>query len=229
MNVDFWAARWGQHRIGFHLEDVNPKLLSHGPRWLAFTSWDEALPLANRKILVPLCGKALDLRWLAEQGAEVTGVEFVEQAALSFFTEQGLDFVEQRSGVGKAFVSNVRGFNVRIVVADFFALKAEDLGPFDAAYDRAALVAIEPRRRLEYANQLGRLCSLGARLLLVTFEHDTGHGPPFTVPQSEVPRLLGETFSPAMLEDSDLLLTEPQFRARGASYCREQVWLGERI
>jgi thiopurine S-methyltransferase len=229
MNLDFWAARWGQHRIGFHLQDVNPKLLIHGPRWLDFSSWDEARPLANQKILVPLCGKALDLRWLAERGAEVTGVEFVEQAAVSFFAEQQLEFAQQPWRLGKALVSTDPGFKVRIVVADFFALKADELGHFDAIYDRAALVAVDPQRRAEYANQVARLCPIGARLLLMTFEHDTGNGPPFTVPQDEVSALFGETFSPALLEDSDLLLTEPQFRARGASYCREQVWIGRRI
>jgi thiopurine S-methyltransferase len=229
MNLDFWAARWGQQRIGFHLKDINPKLLSHGPRWFDLTSWESSLPLAGHRILVPLCGKALDLRWLAGLGATVTGVEFVEQAARAFFAEQELDFAEHPWPQGKLFVCTSSDLNLRILVTDFFALKPSDLGPLDAVYDRAALVAVEPRMRTRYADPLARLCPARTRLLMITFDHDSGSGPPFSVPQRELSSLFVETFALTLLEDSDLLLTEPQFRQRGATHCREQVWLGRRL
>lgn len=229
MNFDFWAARWSQQRIGFHLPEVNPSLLSHGPRWIEATSWDQPLPLAGRNILVPLCGKALDLRWLAALGAQVVGVEFVEQAACAFFEEQGLGWVERPLRTGREFVCATPGLSIRILVADFFTLNGpDDVGLVDAVYDRAALIALAPERRRQYAECLATWCPNGARLLLVTLEHDAGSGPPFTVPRGEVADLFGETFAPTLVADTDLLLAEPQFQRRGASHCRELVWLGTR-
>src|SRR5690606_34667724 len=228
MHRDFWAARWEQQRIGFHLSEVNPHLLSYYRPWLAPTSESPTRPLVGRKILVPLCGKALDLRWLADRGAQVTGVEFVEQAAITFFEEQGLEFVTRTHRAGKMLVSATGGVSIRIIVADFFALTSDDVGPVDAVYDRAALIAVEPDKRARYASQLAGLCRTGARLLLITLEHDMGSGPPFTVPRSEVHATLGVTFALELVDDRDLLSSQSQFSARGATSLRELVWLATR-
>lgn len=228
MHLDFWQARWTQQRIGFHRADVNPHLLAHGSEWLGLADADAAAPLAGKRILVPLCGKTLDLRWLADGGADVVGVEFVEQAAVSFFEEQGLPY-ERIAGRGATLLRSTEpSVKIGIWVADFFEIRAEELGAIDAVFDRAALVAIAPRDRSRYAEQLARLCAPGARLLLVTFEHDIDGGPPFSVPRDEVPALFGETFGPSLQQDDDILVSEPAFRERGAQYCRELVWLGTR-
>ena len=41
---------------------------------------------------MPLCGKSLDMKWLAEQGHSVVGIDIVELAAQQFFTENDLPF-----------------------------------------------------------------------------------------------------------------------------------------
>lgn len=228
MHFDFWAARWNQQQLGFHLKEVNSSLLSHGPQWLGFDSWSDHQPLRGRRILVPLCGKTLDLRWLARHGAEVTGVEFVEQAAVAFFAEQQLDHTQQHTDQGKVFVCSNPGMDLRIAVGDFFEVPSIKLGAFDAVYDRAALVALEPTSRARYADRLADLSKVGARLLLVTFEHDTGGGPPFSVPSSDVRALFGKTFAPEVVRDSNLIDDEPKYRERGATQLRELVWIGER-
>mgnify|MGYP001582329041 FL=1 len=52
MDSQFWRERWARNQIGFHLPEVNPYLQRHWPR----------LALAQgAKVLVPLCGKSLDL------------------------------------------------------------------------------------------------------------------------------------------------------------------------
>ena len=40
---------------------------------------------AGDNILVPLCGKSLDMLWLAERGFQVTGIEISELAVQDFF------------------------------------------------------------------------------------------------------------------------------------------------
>ena len=76
MEPQFWQERWAINQIGFHLSEVNPYL----PRlWPSLNLPEEA------KVLVPLCGKSLDLNWLTSQGHRVLGVEFSEKAVLAFF------------------------------------------------------------------------------------------------------------------------------------------------
>ncbi len=76
MHKDFWQERWAHNEIGFHLDDVHPGMRRHWPRL--------ALP-DGATVLVPLCGKSLDLAWLAGQGFNVVGVELSEKAVEAFF------------------------------------------------------------------------------------------------------------------------------------------------
>ena len=77
-----WQERWREGRIGWHQSGGHPGLQRHWP-------W------TGRRVLVPLCGKAVDLRWLAERGNAVVGVELSPLAVESFFAEQGLQYTIQ--------------------------------------------------------------------------------------------------------------------------------------
>ncbi|MGO1893263.1 MAG: thiopurine S-methyltransferase, partial [Luteimonas sp.] len=66
MEPDFWHERWQQNRIGFHQEKPLPLLLKH---------WPSLGLAAGSRVFVPLCGKSLDMPWLAERGHRVLGVE----------------------------------------------------------------------------------------------------------------------------------------------------------
>ena len=71
MNSKFWQQRWQEGRIGFHQFDVNPELIKY------FSTL--ALPISSQ-VLVPLCGKSVDMVWLAYAGYDVVGIELVESA-----------------------------------------------------------------------------------------------------------------------------------------------------
>ena len=76
---DFWQTRWDTSQTGFHEAKVNSFLLAHV----------DSLELqAGSRVLVPLCGKTVDLTFLGER-ATVVGVEFVERAAADYFAERG--------------------------------------------------------------------------------------------------------------------------------------------
>lgn len=218
MQRSFWDSRWAEGKIGFHESEVNPALVRFG---------DFAPPTrrdAPPRVLVPLCGKSLDLVWIAQKGIEVVGIEFVAKACDEFFEERGERPEELTLGGWPAR----RAAGVTLVQADFFRVTPEALGRFDGVYDRAALVAIEPERRPDYATQLARLAAPGGKLLLLTFVHDIGHGPPHSVPEGDVRRTLGPTFGVDLVSDEDILPGEPRFQERGATYMREQVWTGTR-
>lgn len=81
MQPEFWYSRWQNNQIGFHQRAVNPYLQRFWPGL--------EVPVGAR-VLVPLCGKSLDLAWLAAQGYGVLGVELSQTAIEGFFEEQGL-------------------------------------------------------------------------------------------------------------------------------------------
>jgi len=156
-----WHERWRDGRISFHEGRVNAFLARHLSRLGT-----------GRRVLVPLCGKAEDLAYLAAAGHEVIGIELVPEAAEAFFDEH----------------PHLREGPVRIVVGDFFATTAADVGPIDAFYDRAALIALPDELRPRYVEHLRRLVAPGAPGLVITIEYrqELAAGPPFAVFEDEV-------------------------------------------
>ena len=223
MEESFWHERWQAGRIGFHLGEVNPNLVAQHDAWLGRAGVDPQTA-SDARVLVPLCGKSEDLAWLAAAGHEVVGVEFIESAARTFFEEHELPFEIEPGSRGPT----LRAAGIAIVVGDFFACTEEDIPRCSLAYDRAALVAVAPELRKRYAQQLSRLLVPGGGLLLVSFEHDLESGPPFSVPPDEVRALFGGSFELDLVDEHDILASEPRFAERGASIMREQVYLGRR-
>lgn len=178
MDVAFWAQRWSEGRIAFHEGKANGFLSRH------------ARVLAGRTVLVPLCGKAEDLAFLAAQGHDVVGIEVVEDAVKAFFAEHELTPTVRELGSGGSGGRRVySAANITIVAGDFFAATREDVGPVDGYYDRAALIALPPETRPRYVEHVRRLLGEGARGLLVALEHANGSGPPFSVGDAEVQTL----------------------------------------
>jgi thiopurine S-methyltransferase len=213
MDPAFWHARWQQGQIGFHQAEVNPYLLQHSA----------ALgPARGLRVLVPLCGKTLDLAWLAEQGHEVVGVELSPLAVEAFFADRGVAPVTQQAG---PFIS-YRGVGIEILCGDVFALDAERAGPLSAVFDRAALVALPSPLRERYVQLIADLLPAGARLLLVTFEYEPAEiaGPPFSVTEATVRALYEPHFEITRLARHDSLGAEPQLRARGMTSLHEGVY-----
>lgn len=188
-----WASRWSVGRIGFHQSDINRQLLAH-----ADAVWGELVG----RVYVPLCGKTLDMVFLAERAEEVVGVEFVEQAVAEFFDERGLTPRIERE-------PHIR-YNAgpyTLYAADFFDLTAAELGTIDAVFDRASLVALDEPTRVRYAQHLGAILPTGAKVLLVSFDYDQSQmsGPPFAVSNDEVRRLYTDNFEIERLETVDAL------------------------
>lgn len=182
METKFWIERWKQRQIGFHQAEVNPLLKAN---------WDKlALPVGST-VLVPLCGKSLDLLWLAAQGYRVIGVELSEIAVSEFFLADGQHPKISRVGKFKQFSAG----NIIIYCGNFFALTKEQIADTSGVFDRAALIALPADMRRDYANHLQSLLPGGAQTLLVSLEYDQSQmsGPPFCVLSEEVQALFGNT------------------------------------
>ena len=99
------------------------------------------------------------------------------------------------------------------------------LGNFDAAFDRGGLVAVAPADRPKYAANLGELLRPGGKLLLVAVEHTPAFGPPHSVDEVEVRRLLGDQFDVKLLSREDRMPKEPVWKERGATAFDEVTYL----
>jgi len=203
MESEFWHQRWASNQIGFHEGQVNAYLARHYAH----------LGLApGETVFVPLCGKSVDLRWLADQGARVLGVELSPIAVESFFAEQGLTPRTRKEAAFTVWESGP----IRLLCGDYFALAPADLAGVHAVYDRAALIALPPERRADYVAHLDRLLPGARRTLLITLEYlqEQMQGPPFSVAEREVRTL----FTSARIErlgGQDVLADHPRFRDKG--------------
>lgn len=183
MEPDFWHERWREGRIGFHNDEVNRHLVANLHRL--------NLPEGAR-VFVPLCGKTRDIGWLLAQGLRVAGVELSDIAVRQLFEEMGVTPEVSAAGPLTLF----RGAGAEIWAGDIFALDAGALGPVDAVYDRAALVALPAEMRRRYATHVAAITARAPQLA-ITFEYDQAkmEGPPFSVTPSEVRGLYGGDYA----------------------------------
>ena len=207
-----WHDRWRDNRIGFHEETVNPHLQNFLP--------DFGLAPGSR-IFVPLCGKAIDLSWLADQGYAVLGIELSPLALQAFFAEQGLDYER----VDTDRFCEYRGERITLLQGDYFDLRAEDLRDCALVYDRAALIAMAAADRPAYCRHMLSLLPRACDMLLITLEYDQAEmqGPPFSTPVSEVREHYAAAFAIRELERNSIIDERPRWREAGLSAMDEVV------
>ena len=114
-----------------------------------------------------------------------------------------------------------------LLEGDALALTTAETGPIGAAYDRAALVALPPEMRIDYAASMTRLLSRGAKMLLIAFEYpqELRGGPPFSVEASEIRGLFEPGFVVRELERRDILAESPRFAELGIPALHETAFV----
>jgi thiopurine S-methyltransferase len=209
MDKRFWHERWQRREIGFHQSDIHWALKRH---------WTDICGSSSAQVLVPLSGKSLDMRWLADRGHPVTGIELSGQAIEEFFGE----WHRTPQGGTCGGLPRRRADGIELAEGDFFEFRPGQ--PFDLFYDRAALVALPESLRGPYLAQLRECLSPGASGLLVTFEYDARQmdGPPFPVLPEELSAQEGFRFE--LLERRDVLLEHQSFAEKGLDSLHECAW-----
>ncbi len=182
-----WLERWRDGRIAFHRDAVHPALERYWPD----------LQNQGSKILVPLCGKSLDMRWLAGQGHPVLGIELAEAAIEQFVAEGQGDALRYRQGDFPIW----RQGNVELWCGDFFHFHIAHAAEIGAFYDRAALIALPQPTRQRYAFHLAQLIPPGSKGLLISLMRPNAKGPPYSVGHEEVEKLFTPNFELTHLED----------------------------
>lgn len=118
-----WAQDWETDNPEFHTDEVNAMLTKHH---------DEVTRgRKNLRVLVPLCGKSLDMIWLADQGHSVVGVELIRKGIELFFRDNKLTYNEKSVSLspenqGTVFKNN--GKNITLYECSIFDFSAKIAG-----------------------------------------------------------------------------------------------------
>ncbi len=207
MEPNFWHQRWEKNEIPFHEGKANPLLVKHV----------HELSLAKGgRVFVPLCGKTLDISWLLSNGNRVAGAELSQLAIEQLFMELGVQ-------PDIATVGDVERWSAKhldIFVGDIFAVSRKMLGPVDAVYDRAALVAFPEAMRNRYTAHLTEVTGKAPQLIICyDYDQRVMDGPPFSVSDEEVLRQYATNYEVTLIESTNV-----SGGLKGKCPAKENVW-----
>ncbi len=208
MEASFWHQKWERGDIAFHESEANLFLVEH---------FEKLNPAKGSRVFLPLCGKTRDIAWLLAHDYRVVGAELSELAVNELFKELGLE--PEISKVEKLVRYSAK--DIDLLVGDIFDVSAEFLGPVNAIYDRAALVALPAGVREQYTSHLMNITDTAPQLL-ITYEYDQRliAGPPFSVNADEVKRHYGATYQLNSVESKNVA-----GGLRGKAASTETAWL----
>lgn len=211
MEHSFWLDRWQKGEIGFHRDAYHASLEAH---------WPNLNIPAGSDVFVPLCGKSLDMKWLAMRGHRVVGAELSEIAVDAFFEGQELSPETRRDG--KFIVKSAGPYE--LWCGDIFELPRSALKNTAAVYDRASLVAFDPGAQQRYAEWLKKYLP-GVPILLVALDFDQSEmsGPPFSIPEAQLRSLFADNFTIESLSRTDALALNDPLRKRGLTHLVETI------
>ncbi|EAW62913.1 hCG1978654 [Homo sapiens] len=162
LTLEEWQDKWVNGNTAFHQEQGPQLLKKHLDTFLKGES--------GLRVFFPLCRKEVEMKWFADRGHSVVGVEISELGIREFFTEQNLSYSEEpitEIPGTKAFKSS--SGNISSYCCSIFDLPRTNIGTFDMIWDRGALVAINPGDRKCYADIMLSLLGKKFQYLLCVF------------------------------------------------------------
>ncbi|XP_075441747.1 thiopurine S-methyltransferase-like isoform X6 [Ascaphus truei] len=193
MTEEDWKQKWENKRIAHHQVKIH-KLLSEFLDTM----------LNNRKelrIFFPLCGKAVDMKWLADMGHNIVGADVSETAIKGFFEEQNISHVEEAvPGIPGAKVFKSTSGNLSLYCCSIYDIS-------------------------DYIKVILSLMDKDCRYLLVLVAYDPKlvRGPPFYVTDADLETLFGSLCNIKCLKTVDSL-THVQ-EGWGLDFFQEKIYL----
>lgn len=185
-----FSIQWNNQQLGWHESDIHEALRQYEDT-LLFPDTS-----TTTRMLFPLCGKTVDMAYLATKYSQlqVVGVDGIAQALETFAKEQEHLNLQKQPANEKRWI----GSNLELLQSDFFQMPQPEYAAyhdsFDIIFDRASLVAISPTLRDDYVQVCRTLLKPKGKIMLVVIERIAGHvtaGPPFSVTHEDVMRLYG--------------------------------------
>ncbi len=208
MEPEFWQEKWDAGQIGFHSDDVHTDLHDYVDAWLAG---------GPHQILVPLCGKSVDLAWLAAKGHEVIGIELAKKAVIALFNDAGLT----PTWTDVPGAERAQAGNLTVYCGNLFDISPATIGPITRVWDRAAFIALHPSQRASYVARLRACLAPKGKLLMNVLNYDPAvmDGPPWAVDGSIVAQHYPEAIQ---LGTRDAL--DDRWKSRGHERVEAVTW-----
>lgn len=191
---DSWHNSWAVGRTGWHQATVNKHLIQH------MNSLTDSRPKLN--ILVPLCGKSIDMKYLYDLGHTVIGVELVENPVREFFLENNLEFskINLPRINGIAYVSS--DGRLQIFCCNFYDFDRDCAGQMDAIWDRCSFSAVEVKDRRKYCDVMRSLMIPGCRYVVDVLDYDSNYRdiPPYAMSLDELQQHFGSEIKVVVLD-----------------------------
>lgn len=184
-----WQGHYESNDLGWDLGEVAPPFVQ---LWQ-----EEKLPVG--KVLVPGCGRGHEVVFLAENGFEVTAIDFSEGAITHL--ENAL---KER---------NLKG---RVLHQDFFSLDDSHDGVYDLVLEQTFFCAIAPRQRQDYALNVARILKPGGMLVGLFYHTDKEGGPPYNTTREDIESSFSKNFEIQQLDKTSL----------SAEQRKDKEWLG---
>ncbi len=184
-----WQEHYESNDLGWDLGQVAPPFAK---LWQ-----EEKLPVG--KVLIPGCGRGHEVVFLAENGFEVTAVDFSEGAVT--YLENAL---------------SERNLEGRVLHQDFFSLDDSHDGVYDLVLEQTFFCAISPRRRQDYALNIARV--LRPKGMLVGLFYHTGKegGPPYNTTREDIEINFSKNFEIQEFDKTSLSIEQR----------KDKEWLG---
>lgn len=181
----FWKNVWITRQSrgenpNFHDHKVKPFL----KEYLAVYQKEKLHP-----ILIPFCGKSIDMLWLQQQGYHVIGVELSDEASDAFFKENGLVFKKEEDGDFIVKTAETSTGSLTILCGDILQLQPKHLQAVRLVYDRAGYNSVPLELRQNYAELFTTHLLKGTKILfgVLDFEgQEPKSGPPYFISEEEL-------------------------------------------
>ena len=184
-----WQRHYEENDLGWDLGQVAPPFVK---LWQ-----EEKLPLG--KVLVPGCGRGHEVVFMAENGFDVTAIDF-SSGAVTYL----------KNALKK------RNLEGRILHQDFFSLDESHEGVYDLVLEQTFFCAISPKQRRDYVLNVSRILKPGGILVGLFYHTDEQGGPPYNTTREDIERHFSKKFEIQELDKTSL----------SAEQRKDKEWLG---
>ena len=184
-----WQRHYEENDLGWDLGQVAPPFVK---LWQ-----EEKLPLG--KVLVPGCGRGHEVVFLAENGFDVTAIDF-SSGAVTYL----------KNALKK------RNLEGRILHQDFFSLDESHEGVYDLVLEQTFFCAISPKLRRDYVLNVSRILKPGGILVGLFYHTDEQGGPPYNTTREDIEMHFSKKFEIQELDKTFL----------SAEQRKDKEWLG---
>lgn len=154
-----WQEHYDANDLGWDLGKVSPPFVK---------LWQEGkLPIG--KALVPGCGRGHEVVFLAENGFDVTGIDY-STGAITYLNNA----LKERSLKGE------------VLCQDFFNLDESHNSAYDLVLEQTFFCAIPPRQRADYALNVSRILKPGGVLIGLFYHAGQPGGPPHNTTREDI-------------------------------------------